>query len=291
MKRKIISAVAALVMVLTLCACGSAESWQEKYDLGQKYMDEGNYEQAVVAFSAAIKIDRKNPKAYVGRGDAYVQTGEYDKASADYDAAEKLDSTIDLSEKREALAAARDAKKLAALEEELKPAVAALDIPFSLDSVTVGSSGIDAAVSAFGGKTNAKHNLMNDETEDAVYVCFGLDTPIPAGYEKDEFGFVFLAPASGGAINMAESQDPSILCLGGLHVGDSAEMALKFFGLEKIEGLHGKFTCDASGGKRLSATSTTGENFGISYTANGIEANVHIESGIIHTVNIKMADA
>ena len=48
-----------LVVLLCLSACGqSAEStWQEQYDLGVRYLSEGNYEEAIIAFTAAIEID------------------------------------------------------------------------------------------------------------------------------------------------------------------------------------------------------------------------------------------
>ena len=72
------------LMVVSLCACGSkAPTWQEQYDLGVKYLSEGNYEEAIIAFTAAIEIDPKRAEAFVGRGDAYTGT-------ADLSAAEEL---------------------------------------------------------------------------------------------------------------------------------------------------------------------------------------------------------
>ena len=58
---------------LFLCACGqSAEAaWQEQYDLGVRYLSEGNYEEAIIAFTAAIDIDPKQPDAYLGLADVY----------------------------------------------------------------------------------------------------------------------------------------------------------------------------------------------------------------------------
>lgn len=40
--------------------------------MGVRYLSEGNYEEAIIAFTAAIEIDPKRAEAYVGRGDAYV---------------------------------------------------------------------------------------------------------------------------------------------------------------------------------------------------------------------------
>lgn len=61
--------------ILLLAGCGKSNSpttWQEQYDLGVRYLSEGNYEEAIIAFTAAIEIDPKRAEAYVGRGDAYV---------------------------------------------------------------------------------------------------------------------------------------------------------------------------------------------------------------------------
>jgi len=82
--------------MLNLCACGQkVPSWQEQYDLGVRYLSEGNYEEAIIAFTAAIEIDPKQAPAYVGRGDAYIGAGETEEnlaaAQADYEQAIVLD--------------------------------------------------------------------------------------------------------------------------------------------------------------------------------------------------------
>lgn len=59
--------------ILLLSACGQKVlTWQEQYDLGIRYLSDGNYEEAIIAFTAAIEIDPKQALAYVGRGDAYI---------------------------------------------------------------------------------------------------------------------------------------------------------------------------------------------------------------------------
>lgn len=71
--KRITALFTALALVLGLCACKStADRWQEQYDLGIRYLSEGNYEEAIIAFTAAIEIDPKQAAAFVGRGDAYV---------------------------------------------------------------------------------------------------------------------------------------------------------------------------------------------------------------------------
>lgn len=76
-------------MVLGLCACGqSAPTWQEQYDLGVRYLEESNYEEAIIAFTAAIEIDPSRAEAYIGRSDAYLRSSNTDenseKARLDY---------------------------------------------------------------------------------------------------------------------------------------------------------------------------------------------------------------
>lgn len=86
----------ALCLLLLLGACGTP-SWQEQYDLGVRYLSEGSYEEAIIAFSAAIEIDPNRAQAYVGRGKAYVLSGETEDnlalALADYEKAILLGET------------------------------------------------------------------------------------------------------------------------------------------------------------------------------------------------------
>lgn len=94
-----------IILLLGLCACAlqgandgaSALSWQEQYDLGVRYLSEGNYDEAIIAFTAAIEIDPKQAPAYVGRGDAYVATGKQEYlsfAQADYELALSIDNQL-----------------------------------------------------------------------------------------------------------------------------------------------------------------------------------------------------
>ena len=68
-----------LALLLGLAACGKSpeEKWQEQYELGMKYVSEGNYEEAVLAFTAAIEIDPKNVDAYMGLADIYENRQDY----------------------------------------------------------------------------------------------------------------------------------------------------------------------------------------------------------------------
>ena len=96
--KRVVRLLLSLILVLSLTACGqSAPTWQEQYDLGVRYLSEGNYEEAIIAFTAAIEIDPNRAEAYVGRGDAYIGSGETEEnlttALANYEAAVALDET------------------------------------------------------------------------------------------------------------------------------------------------------------------------------------------------------
>lgn len=93
------------VLILVLClslglvGCGQkAPTWQEQYDLGVRYLSEGNYEEAIIAFTTAIEIDPKHPTAYVGRGDAYIGSGKTSESLAsalsDYKQAVEFDASL-----------------------------------------------------------------------------------------------------------------------------------------------------------------------------------------------------
>ena len=69
--RKITALLAALALVLGLCAC-STVTWQGQYDMGVRYVSEGKYERAIRAFTAAIETGPEQVSVYESRGDAYV---------------------------------------------------------------------------------------------------------------------------------------------------------------------------------------------------------------------------
>lgn len=61
--------------------CGKkSPTWQEQYDLGLRYLTEGNYEEAIIAFTAAIEIDPKKPEAYLRAAEAYEAAGDSEAA-------------------------------------------------------------------------------------------------------------------------------------------------------------------------------------------------------------------
>lgn len=105
------------------------KSWEEYYDLGMQYLQESDYEEAIVAFTSAIRVDDKRAAAYTGRGDAHMGyaaqlneeekiAAEYEAAIADYEKAEELGDT-EAGEKAEAAQNALENQQNAAEYEEL----------------------------------------------------------------------------------------------------------------------------------------------------------------------------
>lgn len=70
-----------LALMLGLCACRSpAARWQEQYDLGLRYLSDGEYQEAIIAFNAAIEIDPMQADAYLYLANAYIGINDFDAA-------------------------------------------------------------------------------------------------------------------------------------------------------------------------------------------------------------------
>lgn len=78
----VIAAVIAAAVIFAAARGGmdSTSVLNEKLELGQKYLVELDYSNAVLEFTDAIKIDPKNPDAYIGLAEAYIGTGDTEKA-------------------------------------------------------------------------------------------------------------------------------------------------------------------------------------------------------------------
>ncbi len=80
--KKLISILLTISIVFSLASCAKAQKpdWQTSLDLGQKYLLDGNYEQAIIEFNKVIEIKPKNVEAYIGLAEAYAAQGDYDSA-------------------------------------------------------------------------------------------------------------------------------------------------------------------------------------------------------------------
>ncbi|MBQ1457267.1 MAG: zinc-ribbon domain-containing protein, partial [Butyrivibrio sp.] len=87
--KKIIGIVATILAVLVLIAVTvlivnniSANRYNRLIDKGNNYLEEMQYDDGIVAFDEAIRIDPKRPDAYEGKVNVYVAKGDYESALA-----------------------------------------------------------------------------------------------------------------------------------------------------------------------------------------------------------------
>jgi tetratricopeptide (TPR) repeat protein len=75
----------AVLTVALFAACSATDrplSVAELLDLGEKYLLELNYEQALVQFLKVIEIEPMNPRGYTGAAEAYIGLGQPEEAIA-----------------------------------------------------------------------------------------------------------------------------------------------------------------------------------------------------------------
>lgn len=77
---KLVLILSVLMLVLSACGKSVEEQIAEQLELGTRYLNEGDYEEAIIAFQKVISIDKKNVAAYLGMADAYIGLNELDKA-------------------------------------------------------------------------------------------------------------------------------------------------------------------------------------------------------------------
>ncbi len=102
MKKGLIAGISVGLVVILLAAIfiGSGSNQRKLnglLDLGQKYLDEMEYEDAVVVFDEAIVIDPKCEQAYMGKAQAQYALGRYEDAVATLrEGIEKVDDSTEL---------------------------------------------------------------------------------------------------------------------------------------------------------------------------------------------------
>lgn len=88
--------------------------YHQQISLGDKYLEEMDYENAVLAFRNAIEISEKRPVGYLKLAVTYIQTEEYGKA---YEILELAEENADIGQKEEDL---KELKKITETKEEEK---------------------------------------------------------------------------------------------------------------------------------------------------------------------------
>ena len=68
------------ISATTISSLNRNSNLNEQLDLGDKYLSELDYEQAIIAYESAIKIDPMSVEAYLGLAEVYVAQGDYENA-------------------------------------------------------------------------------------------------------------------------------------------------------------------------------------------------------------------
>lgn len=157
---------ALLLSLLVLTGCSAAVvDWQEQYDLGIRYLSEQNYNEAILAFTAAIEVDPNQPELYIGRAQAYIASGETEEnlaaALADYEKAKELgytDADLWLGMADIYIRQGDYDKALEILQEGLEATGGDADIQAKIDELESGtitdSEGKERKVSSYDGEGN-----------------------------------------------------------------------------------------------------------------------------------------
>ena len=70
-----------LLSMLVSCGKSTEQKIQEQLELGQKYLLEQKYEEAVIAFQMVLELDPKNINGYLSLSDVYMEMDSPDLAA------------------------------------------------------------------------------------------------------------------------------------------------------------------------------------------------------------------
>ena len=193
MKKSRVKNYLALVgLALMLSACKKEPTWQDQYDLGMKYLEEGNYEEAIAAFSAAIEIDAVPVEAHKELSNAlYLSVGETDEQELNDEQRSLCEQTRDayLWLIESGNAEADEYIKAAEMDEKLGDLDAALEI------INRGIENVEDEK-----LTQKRRWLEMDYMRLKSYSAFVFENPgsIPAGYDgRRLYGIHFSEPMEG----------------------------------------------------------------------------------------------
>lgn len=80
MKHLLLILLSGIMLLMTACGEDKTSEWKEQYDLGVDFLNEENYDDAVIAFKEAIEIDPEKPNAYIRLADVYIAMDDEDMA-------------------------------------------------------------------------------------------------------------------------------------------------------------------------------------------------------------------
>lgn len=115
--------VIACIVGIIIYSNSSGQRLQRQLNLGQKYLNELNYEQAVVAYELALEIDPLSAEAYLGLAEAYVAQDNYEKAVEILQKGYEITGNEDIKKQLDICSAELERRKEASNKknEEIKP--------------------------------------------------------------------------------------------------------------------------------------------------------------------------
>lgn len=85
-KRTIVVSIVAIIVIIFACSLmyfamtSSARKLSKQLEIAHEYMENGEYDKAIAAFTEAINIDPTSIEAYLGAAEAYVALDDYESA-------------------------------------------------------------------------------------------------------------------------------------------------------------------------------------------------------------------
>ncbi len=80
-RKNILITTLIIIVGILFSSCG-VDKITKQLNLGYKYLNEGQYEEAILAFDKVLVIDEKNTKAIIGTASAYVGLEQFDEATS-----------------------------------------------------------------------------------------------------------------------------------------------------------------------------------------------------------------
>lgn len=156
---KFVLIAAILTVFLSACQNSTEQQIAEQLELGTRYLNEGDYEEAVIAFQKVISVDKKNVAAYLGMADAYIGLNKLDMAKEilesglsevdDEQLRKKLEEVLRLIEEEHSEEAEKDgsmAEKQEAADEETTKTDADTAVPETMPTGPSASETAQAAI-------------------------------------------------------------------------------------------------------------------------------------------------
>ncbi len=163
----------ALALALSTLACAKedAKTYQSQFDLGTRYLNDGSYEEAILAFRAAIEIEPKNAEAYLSLADVYLAMGDTDAAIAVLtDALAVVDDAAAVQARLDTLTATSEPEPLSWLEVKVhsQAELDALALRADAEKITsvIGEEAGITDISALRALTNLQELHMHNNISD-----------------------------------------------------------------------------------------------------------------------------